>query len=71
MAPTEEETMSPEIDMNTAWAITGKHVYPANDLREHALKIHCWCRPIEDAGVIVHNSLDGREHYQNADRKPS
>ena len=53
-----------------AWAITGNHVYPINDLREHSLR-DCWCRPIDDEGVTVHNSLDRREFFERGDRNPS
>jgi hypothetical protein len=53
-----------------AWGITGNHVYPINDLRKHSLR-DCWCRPVDDDGVIVHNSLDGREQYQTGERKLS
>lgn len=44
------------------------HVYPINDLKEHVLEgLTCWCRPEEnDDGVIVHNSLDRREEYENS-----
>ena len=43
------------------------HVVPANDLREHALSIECWCNPTyheEEPSVIVHNSMDRREEYE-------
>jgi hypothetical protein len=53
-----------------AWAIVENHVYPINDVREHSLR-DCWCGPVDDDGVIVHKSLDGREEFQNGDRKPS
>jgi len=52
------------------WAVDGNHVYPVKDLRKHSIK-DCWCRPTEDDGVVVHNSLDGREHYERGDRKIS
>jgi len=53
-----------------AWAITGNHVYPINDLRTHSLP-DCWCRPVDDDGVMVHKSLDQREGYENGERQPS
>jgi len=37
------------------------HVVPLNDLREHDDTADCWCRPREEEGVIVHNSMDRRE----------
>jgi hypothetical protein len=50
------------------------HIVPTNDLREHRTDsgIHCWCRPKQDEdGLIVHNSMDGREKYETGMRKPS
>jgi hypothetical protein len=54
------------------------HVYPVNDLREHVIsgaRGQCWCRPCfhcEPHGwVVVHNSLDGREAFEEGRRKPS
>lgn len=47
------------------------HIIPINDLREHAISSSCWCNPdIEDDGdMIVHNSMDGREHYETGERR--
>ena len=48
------------------------HVLPINDLRVHEESRQCWCRPTEnEPGIIVHNSLDGREHFETGERKPS
>jgi hypothetical protein len=48
------------------------HVVPVNDLREHIEDgIKCWCKPHEETGVIVHNSMDGREKFETGERKPS
>lgn len=47
-----------------------RHVLPIGDLRPHDETAGCWCRPIDDEGVIVHNSLDMREQFENG-RKPS
>lgn len=41
------------------------HVLPIKDLREHEASIDCWCKPKEDEGVIIHNSMDRREEYEN------
>jgi hypothetical protein len=46
------------------------HVYPLNDLREHVLTEQCWCKPVYDEGIIIHNSMDLREEYEKG-RKPS
>jgi len=49
-----------------------EHVYPVNDLIEHNLNdldgnYSCPCDPKIDVelGLIVHNSLDRREVYEN------
>lgn len=48
------------------------HVYPINDLRHHELDGEkCWCKPQEEDGVIIHNSMDGREKYETGERKTS
>lgn len=42
------------------------HIVPIDDIRDHQDSIECWCEPFEvEDGVIVHNSLDGREKYEN------
>lgn len=49
-----------------------QHVYPLNDLKEHQTDgRQCWCNPtIEECGyLIIHNSADGREDYENGIRK--
>jgi hypothetical protein len=51
-----------------AWKVHGIHVIPVNDLRAHSLT-SCWCRPVEDGGLTVHNSLDARELYERGERK--
>lgn len=38
-----------------------RHVIPLDDLRDHAESSSCWCRPFDDEGVWVHNSMDRRE----------
>lgn len=43
------------------------HVLPINDLREHQEALDCWCNPTpdhEEPSVIIHNSMDGRESYE-------
>ena len=49
------------------------HIYPLFDLRDHILEgFKCWCKPEEnDYGVIVHNSMDGREKFETGERKLS
>ena len=46
-----------------------QHVVPTNDLREHEMTAQCWCRPTVDEYVIIHNSMDERESYEQG-RKP-
>lgn len=50
------------------------HCLPIDDFREHTLddKGKCWCRPIydEDCNIYIHNSMDGREDYEEGRRKP-
>jgi hypothetical protein len=43
------------------------HVYPINDLEQHKLEgSDCKCNPVVDEyGVVVHNSFDGREVIKN------
>jgi len=46
------------------------HVAPTNDLRDHSTNSDkpCWSRPRENDGVIVHNSMDGREKHETGER---
>jgi hypothetical protein len=53
-----------------AWKVVGHHVIPVNDLREHSLT-ECWCYPLDDEGLSVHNSLDGRELYERGEKQVS
>lgn len=46
------------------------HVYPVEDLREHDLSGQCWCNPALDGNLVIHNSMDRREEYEQG-RKPS
>ena len=46
------------------------NVIPLDDLREHVCSAGCWCKPEVDEGVIIHNSMDRREEYEEG-RKPS
>ncbi|MBY0355523.1 MAG: hypothetical protein K2Q12_07310 [Rickettsiales bacterium] len=47
------------------------HVYPLNDFRPHNTDGKpCWCKPTEEEGLIIHNSMDRREEYEEG-RKPS
>jgi hypothetical protein len=69
LAVRQNDTNSSTAD-TMAWKIDGNHVVPVNDLREHSLA-GCWCCPADDDGVVVHNSLDGREQFERGERKMS
>jgi hypothetical protein len=46
------------------------HVYPIGDLREHSTDGGaCWCAPRTEPGIVIHNSMDGREFYETGERK--
>jgi hypothetical protein len=68
----------------SGWEVTGwvthngrplhYHLVPCCDLRRHQLDPICWCNPQEDedaAGFWIHNSADGREHFETGQRAPS
>jgi hypothetical protein len=47
-------------------------VWPVGDLREHVVDgTPCWCNPkyLEEDGIWVHNSMDGREKFETGERK--
>lgn len=43
------------------------HAVPIDDLRPHEPASTCWCHPVEDAEPCswAHNSLDGRDAYED------
>jgi hypothetical protein len=41
------------------------HIMPYKDLKEHDETLFCWCNPCVEVVVVLHNSLDGRESYEN------
>lgn len=45
-----------------------RHVEPIEDLRPHFSSPLCWCRPYDDDGVWVHNSMDNREAFERGER---
>ncbi len=47
------------------------HVLPINDLKDHEESEKCWCKPVVDEGVCVHNSMDQRELYEQGKRVKS
>lgn len=46
-----------------------RHVVPIGDLRSHDENSECWCRPFDDEGVTVHNSMDRREQRENGNAR--
>lgn len=50
-----------------------EHYYPADDVKPHITdgSSPCWCRPIDNGAMLVHNSMDGREAFENGLRRPS
>jgi hypothetical protein len=50
---------------------SGAHLIPVGDLRDH-MDEDCPCGAAQDEdGLWVHNSFDGREAFENEERKPS
>ena len=52
--------------------LSALHVIPLNDLREHEVKVGCWCHPTEDdttPDLWIHHALDGRERYETGELK--
>lgn len=48
------------------------HIVPKDDIREHDISSLCWCNPImkddEHDPIWLHNSLDGRENYEDKEQ---
>lgn len=45
------------------------HLVPNDDYRPHDLDESCWCKPVEEEpSYFLHNSLDGREAYEEGRR---
>jgi hypothetical protein len=49
------------------------HTLPAYDIKTHSLSKNCWCNPeyYANENLIIHNSADGREDFENGTRLPS
>lgn len=50
------------------------HVIPMNDIQEHICDVGttCWCNPtVDEDGVVIHNSADGREDFETGKRRVS
>lgn len=46
-----------------------RHVIPQRDLKPHAESCQCWCKPTDDDGVWVHNSMDRREFVERGETR--
>jgi hypothetical protein len=61
--------------MANKWAMvptkSGNHVVPISDLRLHEDCRDCWCSPSIRGREVSHNSLDGRELYEQGARMRS
>lgn len=44
-----------------------QHVCPTFDFKNHTINLKCWCVPFVDDGIIVHNSMDGREKVESGE----
>ena len=47
------------------------HIMPIGDLRDHSDDKKCWCNPVYDDGLYIHNAMDGREKFETGERKYS
>lgn len=41
---------------------------PIDDLKEHEASENCWCKPKTEGSVLIHNSMDEREKYEEGER---
>lgn len=41
------------------------HVLPIGDVYEHTEDVNCWCAPRNEEDIIIHNSFDRREEFEN------
>ena len=49
----------------------GLHCVPVGDTQDH-MGEDCPCGAVrDDMGILVHNSFDGREAFEEGERKPS
>lgn len=46
------------------------HVVPLDDYRDHVGLPNCWCGPVEDDEVWMHNAMDQREKYETGELRP-
>lgn len=50
---------------------TAENYIPMDDLRPHEWGENCWCHPevmiLQDGERVIHNSMDGREKYEEGE----
>jgi hypothetical protein len=47
------------------------HIYPMNDTRDHHTSgVGCWCQPVIDAHLVIHNAADAREFFEGDSEGP-
>lgn len=42
------------------------HLVPENDSRSHHHSKKCWCKPIKDGKLLIHNANDSRDIFERA-----
>ncbi len=48
-----------------SWDASRHAIWPVDDLRPHEPRNpNCWCKPTLQHGLLVHNSMDGREKHE-------
>ena len=56
----------------SGWYCDAECVVSVGDLRTHdPHNVDCWCKPLFQGEVLVHNSADRREDYEDGVRKVS
>jgi hypothetical protein len=54
-------------DNPTGWNVyegSPREVAPVDDLKPHISGEKCWCTPFWEDEILIHNSMDGREKYE-------
>jgi hypothetical protein len=55
------------IGWEVIWDGKYEHVMPVGDIKPHSC-VSCWCRPLLEDWVMIHSSMDKREHYESSVR---
>ncbi len=58
--------------MSNGWRVAMEdgqtQVTPVDDLKPHESGEGCWCHPFWEDDILVHNSMDKREEWENGRR---